>query len=108
MMDNAGPRLMLHMDDLASTNVVQLGSRVSNRYHLLLMISATLMLLRSGFARGKNGEVVTTSEIFAMKVKKSGEALERAESFLLLSSLCRFARWSCNRIDGQALQRETL
>ena len=32
MMDNAGPRLMLHMDDLASTNVVQLGSRVSNRY----------------------------------------------------------------------------
>ena len=32
MMDSAGPRLMLSMDDVAQTNVVQLGSRVSYRY----------------------------------------------------------------------------
>ena len=32
MVDNAGPRLMLHMDDVDQTNVVQLGSRVSYRY----------------------------------------------------------------------------
>ena len=29
MVDNAGPRLMLHMDDVQRTNVVKLGSRVS-------------------------------------------------------------------------------
>ena len=32
MTDNAGPRLMLNMADVAATNVVQLGSRVSYRY----------------------------------------------------------------------------
>ncbi|MEE3142964.1 MAG: ABC transporter permease, partial [Pseudomonadota bacterium] len=32
LVDNAGPRLMLHMDDVETTNVVQLGSRISYRY----------------------------------------------------------------------------
>ncbi|MFN3164352.1 MAG: ABC transporter permease, partial [Pseudohongiellaceae bacterium] len=32
MIDNAGPRLMLHWSDVPATNVVQLGSRVSYRY----------------------------------------------------------------------------
>ncbi len=31
-LDNAGPRLRLHLDDVAQTNIVQPGSRVSYRY----------------------------------------------------------------------------
>ena len=87
MMDSAGPRLMLHMDDVTATNVVQLGSRVSYRYL---------------FAANEIGELDSFEEWFRAREEWRGryymrdireeseevrEALERAESFLLLGSL---------------------
>ena len=87
MMDNAGPRLMLHMADVERTNVVQLGSRVSYRYL---------------FAADEIGELDSFAEWFGAREEWRGryymrdireeseevrEALERAESFLLLGSL---------------------
>ena len=82
-MDNAGPRLMLHMED-ASTNVVQLGSRVSNRYLFAADDISDLDALRIGFIeeewRGRYyiRDIRDESE----EVK---EALERAESFFWFS-----------------------
>ncbi|MEX2468814.1 MAG: FtsX-like permease family protein [Pseudohongiellaceae bacterium] len=85
MIDNAGPRLMLHLNDVAATNVVQLGSRVSYRYLFaddqLSELDSFEQWVRENFERDFYiRDVRDESEEVA-------EALNRAESFLMLGSL---------------------
>ena len=85
IVDNAGPRLMLHMDDVAATNVVQTGSRVSYRY----------LFAHDDFDQLDSFEqwVRDTYEgnYYIRDVREESEevaeALDRAEGFLLLGSL---------------------
>ncbi|MFK7864600.1 MAG: ABC transporter permease [Pseudohongiellaceae bacterium] len=83
--DNAGPRLMMHMSDVAQTNVVQLGSRVSYK---VLFANDTVTELDS-FENWLDEEF--DSEYRLRDVRDESEevsdALNRAESFLLLGSL---------------------
>lgn len=85
MIDNAGPRLMLNMADVPATNVVQLGSRVSYRY---LFADDDLGVL-DDFEQWVRDEY--DSEYYIRDVREESEeiaeALDRAESFLLLGSL---------------------
>ncbi len=87
MMDSAGPRLMLHMDDLEQTNVVQLGSRVSYRY---LFAADTIEELDS-FEEWFRAREEWRGRYYMRDIREESEevaeALERAESFLLLGSL---------------------
>ena len=87
MMDNAGPRLMLHMDDLASTNVVQLGSRVSNRYLFAADDISDLDAFEEWFRSREEWRGRYYIRDIRDESEEVREALERAESFLLLSSL---------------------
>ena len=87
MMDNAGPRLMLHMDDLASTNVVQLGSRVSNRYLFAADDISDLDSFEDWFRSREEWRGRYYIRDIRDESEEVREALERAESFLLLSSL---------------------
>ena len=87
MMDNAGPRLMLHMDDLASTNVVQLGSRVSNRYLFAADDISNLDAFEEWFRSREEWRGRYYIRDIRDESEEVREALERAESFLLLSSL---------------------
>jgi putative ABC transport system permease protein len=85
MIDNAGPRLMLHWSDVPATNVVQLGSRVSYRYLFadddLDELNAFEQWVREEYDR----------QYYIRDVREESEevaeALDRAESFLLLGSL---------------------
>lgn len=85
MMDSAGPRLMLSMADVADTNVVQLGSRVSYRY---LFAGDELETLDT-FSEWIRDEY--DGDYFIRDVRDESEeisdALNKAESFLLLGSL---------------------
>ncbi|MBU14153.1 MAG: permease [Gammaproteobacteria bacterium] len=87
MMDNAGPRLMLNMADVPSTNVVQLGSRVSYRY---LFASDELAEL-DDFEQWFRAQEEWRGRFYIRDVRDESEevadALDRAESFLLLGSL---------------------
>jgi len=87
MLDNAGPRLMLHMDDVEQTNVVQLGSRVSYRY---LFANDDLELLDE-FEDWFRAQEQYRGKYYIRDVRDESEevsdALDRAESFLLLGSL---------------------
>lgn len=87
MMDNAGPRLMLHMSDLAATNVVQLGSRVSNRYLFASNDVADLDAFEEWFRAREEWRGRYYIRDIRDESEEVREALERAESFLLLSSL---------------------
>lgn len=85
MMDNAGPRLMLSMEDVALTNVVQLGSRVSYRYlfandEIEILDSFNVWLQEAYPNSYRLRDVRDESEEVA-------DALNKAESFLLLGSL---------------------
>lgn len=87
LVDNAGPRLMLHMDDVETTNVVQPGSRISYRY---LFAHDDLELLDEfeGWFRAREewrGRYYIRD--IRDESEEVSEALERAESFLLLGSL---------------------
>lgn len=85
MVDNAGPRLMMNLADVAATNVVQLGSRVSYRY---LFANDDLSQLDS-FAQWVREEY--EGQYYLRDVRDESEeisdALNKAESFLLLGSL---------------------
>lgn len=87
MLDNAGPRLMLHMDDVEATNVVQLGSRVSWRY---LFADNDLSKL-DDFEEWFRSQEDWRGRFYIRDVRDESqevsEALDRAESFLLLGSL---------------------
>ncbi len=84
MVDNAGPRLMLNLADLASTNVIQVGSRASYRY----LFAGDQRELDS-FANWLSAE---SSGQFRLRdvrdeSQEIAEALARGESFLMLGSL---------------------
>ncbi len=87
MLDNAGPRLMLHMDDVAATNVVQLGSRVSYRY---LFADDDLSAL-DDFEQWFRAREEWRGRFYIRDVRDESQevsdALDRAEGFLLLGSL---------------------
>jgi len=87
IVDNAGPRLMLHMDDLARTNVVQLGSQVSYRY----LFASDDQGLLDEFEQWFRGIEQWRGRYYMRDVRQESEevseALDRAESFLLLGSL---------------------
>jgi len=87
MVDNAGPRLMLHMDDVEKTNVVQLGSRVSYRY----LFAADEPALLDEFEQWFRSIEPWRGRYYIRDVRDESEevseALERAENFLLLGSL---------------------
>jgi len=85
MMDNAGPRLMLNIGDVAQTNVVQLGSRVSYRY---LFAGEELETLESFTAWiGEEYEGEYRIRDVRDESEEISDALNKAESFLLLGSL---------------------
>ncbi|MES3006965.1 MAG: FtsX-like permease family protein [Pseudomonadota bacterium] len=84
MMDNAGPRLMLNLADVPATQVIQVGSRVSYRYlfagdeaeledYGVWLDERTAGEFRLRDVRDESAEVA--------------DALNKAESFLLLGSL---------------------
>lgn len=84
MMENAGPRLMLNTADVPKTEVIQVGSRVSYRYlfagnsddlegYEMWLDSRTSGEFRLRDVRDESAEVA--------------DALNKAESFLLLGSL---------------------
>ncbi len=85
MVDNAGPRLMLHMDDVAATNVIQLGSRVSYRslfaHDDFDQLDEFEQWVRDSF--DGNYYIRDVRE----ESEEVAEALERAEGYLLLGSL---------------------
>ena len=85
MVDNAGPRLMLHLDDVAKTNVVQLGSRVSYRF----LCAADELLALDEFETWVDAEYEGEYRLRDVRDESEevSEALSRAESFLLLGSL---------------------
>ena len=84
MLDNAGPRLLMHLDDVPATNVIQPGSRVSYRY----LFAGDLATL-DGFAswvREQAGGEYRLRDI-RDESQEVADALARAESFLMLGSL---------------------
>ncbi|MDA8617662.1 ABC transporter permease [Gammaproteobacteria bacterium] len=85
MVDNAGPRLMLHLDDVAKTNIVQLGSRVSYRF----LFAADELLALDEFETWVDAEYEGEYRLRDVRDESEevSEALSRAESFLLLGSL---------------------
>jgi len=85
MLDNAGPRLMLSMDDVAQTNVVQLGSRVAYR---ALFAGEELATLEA-FSEWISEEYPDEYRIRDVRDESEeiSDALSKAESFLLLGSL---------------------
>ena len=85
MMDNAGPRLMLNMADVEQTNVVQLGSRVSYRYLFAGEELETLDSFSEWIAEQYEGEYRIRD--VRDESEEISDALNKAESFLLLGSL---------------------
>lgn len=85
MMDSAGPRLMLSMEDVARTNVVQLGSRVSYRFLFAGEQLETLESFTEWIATEYDGEYRVRD--VRDESEEISDALSKAESFLLLGSL---------------------
>lgn len=84
MMDNAGPRLLMHLDDVPATNIIQPGSRVSYRYLFAGELSA-LDAYQSWLRESYEGRF-RLRDVREESAEVS-EALDRAESFLMLGSL---------------------
>ena len=84
MMESAGPRLLMHLDDVAATNVIQPGSRITYRY---LFAGAQSDL--DSFAQWLRTESDGQSRLRDVRDESQevAEALSRAESFLMLGSL---------------------
>ena len=84
MMENAGPRLMLNIADVPATNVIQVGSRVNYRY-LFAGDGDTLEQYADWVNERSAGEFRLRD--VRDESAEVAEALNRAESFLLLGSL---------------------
>ncbi|MCP5356856.1 MAG: FtsX-like permease family protein [Pseudomonadales bacterium] len=84
MMENAGPRLMLNTADVPATEVIQVGSRVNYRY-LFAGDAAALEAYAEWLSTRTNGEFRLRD--VRDESSEVAEALNRAESFLLLGSL---------------------
>ena len=85
MLDSAGPRLMLSMDDVIATRVVQPGSRVNYRY----LFAGDDAAILDSFSQWISDEY--HGNYYIRDVREESEevsdALNKAESFLLLGSL---------------------
>ena len=81
---NAGPRVLMHLDDVPATEVVQPGSRITWRY----LFAGTGDQL-ADFETWVKPRLDAGSRIFGVKEGTAGigNALDRAERFLLLGSL---------------------
>ena len=84
MMENAGPRLMLNTADVPATEVIQVGSRVSYRY-LFAGDAGALETYAEWLSTRTNGEFRLRD--VRDESSEVADALNRAESFLLLGSL---------------------
>lgn len=84
MMDNAGPRLMLNLADVPATQVIQVGSRVSYRY---LFAGEEAELKDYGlWLEERTGGEFRLRDVRDESAEVA-DALNKAESFLLLGSL---------------------
>ena len=84
MLDNAGPRLLMHIADVPATGVVQFGSRVNYRYLFAHPDPLALEAFGDWLARAHSGQyelrdVRTQSRVVA-------EALDRSARFLHLGA----------------------
>lgn len=84
MMENAGPRLMLNTADVPETEVIQVGSRVSYRY-LFAGAGDDLEGYEQWLDERTNGEFRLRD--VRDESAEVADALNKAESFLLLGSL---------------------
>jgi len=84
MVDNAGPRLMLNIDDVPATNVIQVGSRVSYRY--LFAGDADTLESYSEWLREESRGQFRLRDV-RDESEEVADALNKAESFLMLGSL---------------------
>lgn len=84
MMENAGPRLLMHLDDVPATNVIQTGSRAGYRY----LFAGDMRVLDefSGWVREYPEGNYRLRDV-RDESQEVSDALTRGESFLLLGSL---------------------
>lgn len=84
MMENAGPRLLMNLTDVPATNIIQPGSRVSYRY----LFAGELAAL-DDFAQWLDEQPENEYRLRDVREESEevSEALDRAESFLMLGSL---------------------
>jgi putative ABC transport system permease protein len=84
MMDNAGPRVLMNLDDVPATNIVQPGSRVSYRY--LFAGELPVLDVFADWVREQSDGDFRLRDV-RDESQEVSEALARGESFLLLGSL---------------------
>lgn len=84
MVDNAGPRLMMNIADVAATNVIQMGSRVSYRY--LFAGDTEILDIFSVWLREESDGQFRLRDV-RDESEEVSDALNKAESFLMLGSL---------------------
>lgn len=82
--NSIGPRLLMHLEDVAATQVIQPGSRLTHRY--LFAGSRAALAAFEGWAAPR---LPSGARLFGVKegAQGLGEALARGEKFLLLGSL---------------------
>lgn len=81
---NIAPRLMMHADDLSSTQLVQVGSRITYRLHLAGDGEAVAAYQAWAEKRLERGERIESLDNARPEVRS---ALDRAEKFLRLAAL---------------------
>ena len=81
---NIAPRLMMHIDDLPATQLIQVGSRVTWRLHLAGEAKAVAAYLKWAEKRLGRGERIESLDNARPEVRN---ALDRAEKFLRLAAL---------------------
>lgn len=84
MMENAGPRVLMHLDDVPATNIIQPGSRVSYRY--LFAGELEVLDVFANWVQEQSGGDFRLRDV-RDESQEVSDALARGESFLLLGSL---------------------
>lgn len=84
MMDNAGPRVLMHLDDVPVTNIIQPGSRVTYRY--LFAGELAVLDVYADWVREQSDGDFRLRDV-RDESQEVSEALARGESFLMLGSL---------------------
>lgn len=84
MMDNAGPRVLMNLEDVPSTNIIQPGSRVTYRY--LFAGELAVLDVYADWVREQSDGDFRLRDV-RDESQEVSEALARGESFLLLGSL---------------------
>ncbi|MEX0740700.1 MAG: FtsX-like permease family protein [Pseudohongiella sp.] len=84
MMENAGPRVLMHLDDVPVTDIIQPGSRVTYRY--LFAGQLEVLDVFAGWVQEQSAGDFRLRDV-RDESQEVSEALARGESFLLLGSL---------------------